>query len=96
MAGKNNWGNYTQSEMVELEGGRVVFVSYYTPVLIINTNNMVAYGTKEKFSRTTSKQITQFLNQLGLHRDKVVKLDTESFIEELKYIGFNGSLGWLK
>jgi hypothetical protein len=90
---KNNWGNYTQSELVQVNGG-VIFISYNTPVGIL-LNNGTAMKTDFSFSRTTSKQLGRFFNENGVNRDSIKKLNKELFVGMLNQLGFNGGMGWL-
>lgn len=90
---KNNWGNYTQSELMSVNGG-VVFISYNTPVGIL-LNNGTAIKTNFSFSRTTSKQLFRFFDEKGIDRNSIKKLNKEMFIGMLKQLGFSGDLGWL-
>lgn len=51
-------------------------VSYNTIIGIYDYNNFTWYITNEKFSPTTSKQTTQFINRIA---NKVVRVDSEIF-----------------
>lgn len=86
---KNNWGNYTQSHVVELPNGVNVFISYWTPVAFVK--NGVVYLTLKKFSSTTSKQVTRFAR---FSAGKTY-LNNDDFIKALKDIGYDGELGRL-
>lgn len=90
---KNNWGNYTQSELVQVNGG-VIFISYSTPVGIL-LNDGTAIKTNFSFSRTTSKQLFRFFDENGVNRDSIKKLNKEMFIGMLGQLGFSGGMGWL-
>jgi hypothetical protein len=90
----NNWGNYTQSEQVAVAGG-IVFISYWTPVAFID-NEGNTYATNVSFSRTTSKQITQWF---GWHKkllSEVNRINIQDFRTKIDLAGYNGSLGYLQ
>ncbi len=55
-----------KANMTELEivPGLFVLFSYKTPVAAIRTVTLTAYQTEKKWSRTTSRHITQWL---GMH-----------------------------
>jgi hypothetical protein len=91
---RNNWGNYTQSS-VERVGDNIVFISYYTPCVIIMGNGNVI-RTKERFSRTTGKQISMFYNAYNVDRNKVLEIKAIDFKDLLKRNGYNGETGWLR
>ena len=86
---KNNWGNYTQSQVETINSDASVFVSYYTPIVIHHKG--MTYKVDKKFSRTTSKQTTQYLQQYPNY----ALLSKDVFIKLLKDIEYRGSLGWL-
>ena len=55
--------------------GRIL-VSYQTIIGIYDFNNCTWYITKEKFSVTTSKQTTQFINSIY---NPVIRVEEEEF-----------------
>jgi hypothetical protein len=90
---KNSWGNYTQSELINVSGsGARVFVSYYTPIAIVNDDYILVVD--QKFSRTTSKQTTQFLRHMG--NLNIAYVSPDRFKEALKTIGWIYGTGWVQ
>jgi hypothetical protein len=71
---KNNLGNYRRNNIITLEFGWA-FISYNTPV-IISDNGMI-FEVDQKFSATTSKQITMFKREQGIKN--TTKLSPEHF-----------------
>lgn len=80
---KNNWGNYTQSE-VNYEASLPVLVSYATPVGIENDATLTV--SERNYSRTTSAQINRYARENGLTK-KVIK--HADFLKELDKIGYS-------
>ena len=96
---KNSWGNYTQSDVVNV-GAYQVFVSYYTPIAIVHQDYILVVD--QKFSRTTSKQTTQWLRSMGGDaigrnpRYNIAYVPSEKFKQTLKDIGYQYGTGWLR
>jgi hypothetical protein len=96
---KNSWGNYTQSEVVQV-GGAQVFVSYYTPIAIAKDDYILVVD--QKFSRTTSKQTTQWLQHMGNdaigrnYKYNIAYVSADKFKEALKSIGYSYGTGWIR
>ena len=65
----------TNKSLLTLSSGSEIFYSYNTPVACKVSGEL--FRTKEYFSRTTSKHITQYLN--GRNAEKV----EQSFIQQI-------------
>lgn len=97
---KNNWGNFTQSHIVNavsLTGAKViVFYSYSTPIIIFNKSDKKAYMVNQKYSRTTSKQTSIFKRWLsetfGIEQEVIISRN--AFIDLLEAVDLRQS-GWL-
>lgn len=96
---KNAWGNYTQSTVIET-GNAKVFVSYYTPIAIAKDDYILVVD--QKFSRTTSKQTTQWLQYMGNdaigrnYKYNIAYVSADKFKEALKNIGYQYGTGWIR
>lgn len=96
---KNAWGNYTQSDVVQV-GGAQVFVSYYTPIALQSDDYILVVD--QKFSRTTTHQTNRWLRQMGNdaigrnYKFNIAYVSPERFKEALKHIGYTGSTGWIR
>ena len=88
---KNNWGNYTQSEIVNTPYAKV-FVSYYTPIAIVKDDFVLVID--QKFSRTTSKQTTRFIRENGSLN--IAYLTPTDFKNALRNVGYTFSTGWVR
>jgi hypothetical protein len=85
MSTKNNWGNYTQSQVIT-DPKYTAFVSYATPVIIIKDGE--ALEVNVKFSRTTSKQITTFKQRGGKWLDTKL-IDRKTFLKIAQDLGLH-------
>jgi hypothetical protein len=96
---RNSWGNYTQSDVVNV-GAYQVFVSYNTPIAIVNQDYILVVD--QKFSSTTSKQTTQWLRHMGSdtigknYRYNIAYVPSEKFKQTLKDIGWSYGTGWIR
>jgi hypothetical protein len=88
---KNNWGNYTQSSVIDTPNAKV-FVSYYTPIAIVKDDYVLVVD--QKFSSTTSKQTTRFLRDYGSLNIAYIKPD--EFKKALNFVGYSYSTGWIR
>ena len=96
---RNSWGNYTQSDVVNV-GAYQVFVSYNTPIAVVHQDYILVVD--QKFSSTTSKQTTQWLRHMGSdaigknYRYNIAYVSPERFKEALKSIGWSYGTGWIR
>jgi hypothetical protein len=87
---KNNLGNYRANSIKQLDFGWA-FISYATPVII--ADNGMVFEVDQKFSATTSKQITMFKREQGLIN--TIKLAPKDFAFYAKKNGLDlGRLSW--
>lgn len=88
---KNNWGNYTQSHVIDTPNAKV-FVSYYTPIAIVKDDYILVVD--QKFSSTTSRQTTRFIRDNGSLN--IAYLKPLDFKQALKSVGYEYSTGWIR
>jgi hypothetical protein len=96
---KNSWGNYTQSDVVQV-GDAQVFVSYYTPIAIAKDDYILVLD--RKISRTTTHQTNRWLRHMGNdaigrnYNYNIVYVNVERLKEVLESIGYTGGMGMLR
>ena len=96
---KNSWGNYTQSDVLQV-GGAQVFVSYNTPIAVQSDDYILVLD--RKISRTTSQQTNRWLRHMGNdaigrnYNYNIVYVNVERLKEVLEFIGYTGGMGMLR
>ena len=63
-------------------GGKVLFFSYDTLVIVRDLNERVCYCTSEKYSKTTSKHFNTYIKKEGITLDRC-QFVSQKFLESL-------------